>query len=827
MSELKNKAYIAIHGHFYQPPRENPWTEEVEFQSSAAPYHDWNERVSAEAYEPNASARLFDPQGRIEKIVSNYEKISFNFGPTLLDWMRVHKPWLVRKIVESDRKGELRFGVGNAIAQAYNHIILPLAKDIDIETQVIWGIKHFEHIFGRKPMGMWLPETAVDMRTLRTLAKHGIKFTILAPSQIEAVKPLKGDTWIDVRGEKVDPSRPYKVDLGNGLEIAVFVFDGPISRSIAFEDVLRDGDTLFNRLMMGIDPSRTHPQIVLAASDGETFGHHKKFGDLALAYALRKIEESPDVELITPGAYLSRYPLEWEARIIERTSWSCPHGVKRWEDDCGCRTIPNWHQKWRKPLREGLNWLKDRLDEIFESFGSKLLKEPWEARNDYIEVILDRSVDNVEEFFSKHAAKALSPSEKISALKLLEMQRHGMLMFTSCGWFFNDISGIETVQILQYASRAIQLAKEVAKINLEDKLLSDYLQHAPSNLPEFQNGLVVWEKLVKPRTFSFPKALAEYVMTSIFEGDGYQRSKKPYRIFQFEYKDRRVEKRPPFLLGIGAVNLSSKVTWESVDLTYSVIYLGGYELRAYIGNFLDLITYENMRDDLIRTFKEDSILELIRKIDDYFIGVSFSLKDLSPDHKMRAVSHIISEEIGKLSALYQSIYRGTLSKVEYLKKIGVPIPAHFLWPARFSLYEMMLKIFNALKREKELSRIHELLENLNSVLEQCSYLELKDSKAAARGNIEDVLYIWLSRLNSHISFELTEDKIPTLNSYLEFSLRLLELAHRFGIELELGRVQNAFWELINKKTTGAFSKKLLRKLGDALFFSHKTLDTLI
>lgn len=819
------KVYIAIHGHFYQPPRENPWIEEIEFQSSAAPYHDWNERVSAEAYEPNASAKLFDPQGRITKVVNNYEKISFNFGPTLLDWLKVHRPWLVKKLVEADKKGELLFGVGNAIAQGYNHIILPLAKDIDLETQIIWGIKHFESVFNRKPLGMWLPETAVDMRTLRYLAKHGIRFTILAPSQIEAVRPIGSDTWIDVRGERVDPSRPYLVDLGNGDSIVIFVFDGPISRAIAFEDVLSTGDKLYNRLKMGIDPSRRHHQIILAAADGETFGHHKKFGDLALAYALKLIEEDPNVELITPGAYLSRHSVEWEAKIIENTSWSCPHGLKRWYDNCGCNTMPGWHQLWRRPLRDGLNWLKDRLDEIFESYGSRLLKEPWEARNDYIDVILDRSVDNVEEFFLKHAKRALSPSEKVLTLKLLEMQRHGMLMFTSCGWFFNDISGIETVQILQYAARAIQLAKEIAKVDLENHLLLEYLQHAPSNLPEFKNGMVVWEKLVKPKIFTFPKALAEHVIGSIFDQnkDGFRN----FRIFHFEHKDRKLLKRPPFLLSIGAVSITSKVTWESADLTYSVIYLGGYELRASIGNYLDMITYEEMRDDLIRTFKEDSILELIRKIDDYFPGVAFTLNDLSTDQKVRAVSKILSEEIGKLSSLYHSIYRGALTKISYLKTLGVPIPVHFLWPAKFSLIDSIMKILASLKKERDLSKIHNLIKDLTNVLEQCAYLDMRDLKVIIRGHIEAVIQNWINKIKEKVRGDLSEEELGALNSYLEFSLTLLEIAQRFRIELDLSKVQNTYWELITSTDSRKLSIKLLRKLGEALFFSFKTLEMLV
>ncbi|HSE98835.1 MAG TPA: DUF3536 domain-containing protein, partial [Blastocatellia bacterium] len=449
--------YMCIHGHFYQPPRENAWLEEVELQDSAYPYHDWNERITAECYSPNAASRILDADRRIVDIVNNYSKISFNFGPTLLAWMKRHTPEVHQAIIDADRESRERFsGHGSALAQVYNHMIMPLANLKDKHTQVIWGIRDFEYRFGRSPEGMWLAETAVDIETLEVLAEHEIAFTILAPRQAGRTRRIGGRRWKDVKDARIDPRMSYLCRLPSGRTIKLFFYDGPISQDIAFGGLLNSGETFANRLL-GAFVEGEQPQLVHIATDGETYGHHHRFGDMALTYCLHHVEANNLAKITVYGEYLEMFPPAYEVEIIENTSWSCAHGVERWRENCGCNTgREGWTQAWRSPLRSALDWLRDQIASIYEKEIARFFRDPWKARNDYIDIILDRGLENVARFFSNNATRDLSKEDEVRIFRLLEMQRHAMLMFTSCGWFFDEISGIETTQVLSYAARAIQ-----------------------------------------------------------------------------------------------------------------------------------------------------------------------------------------------------------------------------------------------------------------------------------------------------------------------------------------------------------------------------------
>jgi alpha-amylase/alpha-mannosidase (GH57 family) len=448
MEEETTDRYVCIHGHFYQPPRENPWLEEIELQDSAYPYHDWNERIAAECYAPNTASRLLDGEGRITGIVNNYSKISFNFGPTLLAWMERHDPSTYIAILEADKLSRKRFsGHGSALAQAYNHIIMPLANSRDKRTQIIWGIEDFQKRFGREPEGMWLPETAVDTETLEILAEQRIKFTILAPSQARCFRKIgENQEWQGVEGSKIDPTTSYLCRLASGRTLYLFFYDGPISQEVAFGGLLKNGEAFVQKLMGAFSEGRDQPQIVHIATDGETYGHHHRFGDMALAFCLHFIESSDLLTLTNYGEFLEKYPPIHEVQIFENSSWSCAHGVERWRNDCGCNSgmHSGWHQKWRGPLRGALDALRDQLIPAYTREASLYFKDPWQARDHYIEVILDRGEESIEAFLKKHTARELSKEEKSRVLKLLELQRHAMLMYTSCGWFFDEISGPET-----------------------------------------------------------------------------------------------------------------------------------------------------------------------------------------------------------------------------------------------------------------------------------------------------------------------------------------------------------------------------------------------
>ncbi|HEX4606076.1 MAG TPA: DUF3536 domain-containing protein, partial [Candidatus Angelobacter sp.] len=512
---------ICIHAHFYQPPRENPWLEAVERQESAYPYHDWNERITAECYAPNGDSRILDDRGYIRQIVNNYGRISFNFGPTLLSWLKDKSPETYQCIQKSDRESQKRFsGHGSAIAQAYNHVILPLASARDKTTQIVWGVRDFEHRFGRAPEGMWLPETAVDVETLEILAAQGIKFTILAPHQAGRVRKIGGRGWKDVSGGRIDPTRAYQAKLPSGKKINLFFYDGPISRAVAFEQLLNCGEQFSSRIKSGFSDKRGWPQLMHIATDGETYGHHHKHGDMALAYALDRIEADPAIRLTNYGEFLEYFPPMHEVQIIENTAWSCAHGIERWRSNCGCNSgRAGWNQAWRGPLRAALDNLRDQAAELFEAEAAGLVHDPWEARNDYIDVILDRSPESLWIFFEKHSRRQLKPEETVLVLKLLEMQRHAMLMYTSCGWFFDELSGLETVQVMQYAGRAIRLAQELGKECIESGFM-ERLAAAKSNLPEHSDGKQVYEKRVKSAFVSTDQLAGHYSISSLFEPFG-------------------------------------------------------------------------------------------------------------------------------------------------------------------------------------------------------------------------------------------------------------------------------------------------------------------
>lgn len=493
---MSSSRYICIHGHFYQPARENPWSGAVPLAPDAYPFHDWNARITAESYGPNAWSQIRDAHGRVSEIVNNYERINFNFGPTLLGWLERHAREVYDAIIAADKASQTRFsGHGSAMAQCYNHMIMPLANARDKETQVRWGIADFRHRFGRDPEGMWLPETAVDTDSLEALAGHDIAYTVLAPRQIAATRLIGASEWITNEHESIDTHHPYTVKLPSGRSISVFVYNGALARAVAFEHVLANGEQFAARLMSGFASGSTAPQLMHIATDGETYGHHHTFGDMALAYALRVIEKHSDVRLTNYGEYLHLHPPTHEARILENTSWSCAHGVERWRSDCGCRINVNrpWSQEWRTPLREALDWLRDAVNDRLEDACVGVFSDPWAARNDFIAIALNPSDRNTKEFFAKYQAKRLTPAARGKALALLELQRHMMLMYSSCGWFFDDVSGVEATMLLQQAGWVLAQTKSLLKLDLTGGLL-ERLSLAKSNDPEALDAAVILQK---------------------------------------------------------------------------------------------------------------------------------------------------------------------------------------------------------------------------------------------------------------------------------------------------------------------------------------------
>ncbi|HME00421.1 MAG TPA: DUF3536 domain-containing protein [Terriglobia bacterium] len=690
--------YICIHGHFYQPPRENPWLEAVELQESAHPYHDWNERIDAECYARNAASRILDEQKRIVRIVNNYAKISFNFGPTLLSWIQANDPPVYRAILEADAESGKAFsGHGSALAQPYNHMIMPLANERDKYTQTFWGVRDFEHRFGRRPEGMWLPETAVDLPTLEILAQVGMKFTILAPNQASRVRKIGGRNWKDVGKGQIDPTMVYRLRLPSGRTISLFFYDGPISRAIAFEGLLDNGEQFAQRLLGAFsEETRPWPELVHIATDGETYGHHHPYGEMALTYALNQIESNELAELINYGLYLERHPATHLVEVFENSSWSCVHGVERWRSNCGCNSggHPGWNQEWRASLREAFDWLRDTLAPLFEEKAGAFLKDPWAARNDYVDVLLDRSAESRDRFLARHAAVPLSEAERITVWKLMELQRNAMLMYTSCGWFFDELSGIETVQVMQYAGRAAQLADQLFG-NQGETLFMEKLSKAKSNIPEHQDGSRIYQKFVRPAFVNLRKVGGHYAIRSLFE---------PYETDTHVYdyvverqagsnlaKDGKRERR----LAVGRARFTSEITQESAALAFAALDRGDFNPVGGILKVEGDQDYAALDQALTKAFSEENLDDVSRLLQENFEGGTYSLTVLFRDEQRRILSRIIESEWTEAEAAFDSLYPHLMSMTRTLAKLGtsLAVPRAFHAAAEFALNTQLRRAF--------------------------------------------------------------------------------------------------------------------------------------
>ena len=761
--------YLCIHCHFYQPPRENPWLESVELQDSAYPYHDWNERITAECYAPNSASRILDGQGRITRIVNNYAQISFNFGPTLLSWMEGNSPDVYEAILDADRLSRQRFsGHGNALAQCYNHVIMPLANRRDKETQVVWGIRDFEARFGRAPEGMWLPETAVDIETLEVLADHGITFTILAPSQARQSR-RHGRQWRNVEGARIDPKLPYSCHLPNGNRINLFFYDGPISRAVAFEGLLSSGETFANRLMSGFT-ERRYPQLMHIATDGETYGHHHRHGDMALAYALSYIETNQLANITNYGEFLEKHPPTHEAEIISNTAWSCSHGVDRWKSDCGCNSgRVGWNQQWRQPLRNALDWLRDDIAQPFEEKGKTLVHDPWLARNEYIDVITDRSRPNIDAFIERHQTHELSGEEHVELLSLLEMQRHALLMYTSCGWFFDELSGIETVQVIQYAGRAIQLAQRLFGDHREERFV-ELLRYAPTNIPEHQNGAEIYHKFVKPAMVDLLGVGAHYAISALFRGFEPQSTIYSYQV---ELGDSRRLQAGRLQIAVGRAEICSRITHQSANVTFGALHLGDNSLIAGVRPFQGDEAYQSLVRDTESAFLRTDIADAVRALDRHFEQTSYSLKSLFKDEQRRVVSRLLASVVDEAEAMYRQIYDNHASLMRFLTEIHMRFPQVLSVTSDFVVNAALRRAFQ--EDPLDLGRISTLLD---TVRRENITLDAAGLSYALSGRINSLMQAFAAMPEDLATLQRMNEIFSILNS-LPFQINLWKVQNLF------------------------------------------------
>lgn len=809
-----SQRYLCIHGHFYQPPRENPWLEAVETEPSAAPYHDWNDRITAECYAPNGASRLLNPENEIIRIVNNYSRMSFNFGPTLLSWLETEAPRTYRSILDADQMSQKRFGGhGSAMAQGYNHMIFPLANRRDKITQIEWGLADFESRYGRQAEGMWMPEAAVDSESLDLMAERGLKFVVLAPHQCKRVRPVtKPETsmseparqavWFSTPNNSVNPMRAYRLALPSGRTIAAFFYHGGCSQAIAFEGLLNKGEYFYDRLISSFDPRSDEPQLVHVATDGESYGHHHRYGDMALAWMLEHVEKTDEVKLTNYGQFLEMFPPQWEAEVVENSSWSCAHGVERWRSNCGCNTHPGWSQQWRGPLRTSFDWLRDTIAPYAQKFAVSLDMDLDRARNAYISVILHRNHDPectmapaAEEFLAKFAPQAKSLEQKQSVLKLMEMERHAQLMYTSCGWFFDEISGIETVQVMAYASRTLQLAQslfgdELAKAipdGLEPSLI-EQLAAAQSNVPAEDNGGQVYRTHILPMKVDLEHVATHYAISSIFTTYPEDASLLCYSVHRSTY-DKYSSGRASLLVGRALIR--SAITLDAATFIFTVLHLGDHNLTAAVKSWNSDQdgSHETLCNELRSAIGRADIAGVIRVIDQQFGEVNaqgqrqpartYSLTSLFQDEQRRILDFILKATLAEVEASISTIYETQASLLHFLSQSQLPKPQALLLAANFAINTSLRRALEC--DPVDIAQIRSLLtaaasDKIDLDKQTLSYL------AGARMKES------MMQLNDH----------PENGEYLEDALTLARTLSLFPFETRIWKAQNIWNEILQK-----------------------------
>lgn len=776
---------LVVHGHFYQPPRENPWTGAVDREPSARPFPNWNERIHAECYRPNGWARIVDRWGRVGRIVDNYAQMSFNVGPTLMAWLAEKHPRTLERVVEADRRSaRAHGGHGNAIAQAYNHAILPLCNERDRRTQVLWGLAEFRLRFGRTAEAIWLPETACDDATLGVLVEAGMRYAILAPGQAERVRPIGAgpEAWRPVADGSIDPSQPYRwlARDGSGRSIALFFYDGPLARAIAFEGALSSSQALVDR---ALHAARGPGRIVNVATDGETYGHHFHFGDRCLAYALAEEAPRRGFWVTNYGEFLEHFPPAMEVEVRagpdgEGTSWSCSHGVGRWRRDCGCQTggREGWTQAWRAPLRRALDLIRDEAAASFEEAGRDFFDDPWAVRDAYVERVLDPRAP-ASRFLDRWAGRKLDAPARTRALALLEAQRHAMLMYTSCGWFFNDLAGIETVQVLKYAGL---LGEEMRSLGLplsEDAFL-DALSEAKSNQPGEGGGADVFRRAVAGSRVT-PQGIAAHL--SFAKLVDHQPVSGEAAGWRYELSRLRREQEGRLKIGTARVELEEISTCRRLDLATAAIHLGGVDFYCAVRPFPGTKAFERTTERFWGEWQSSSLPTVLRRLSQDFGTEEFGLEHVLPEGRAQLFEIVFGDLAASVSDQFERLYDDNKRIVELLRKGGFELPDALRTAAEF-----------ALARRFE-----------RAVLEQDGSTDLASYRAAsqiadlaARHGFEidrtRVAAAFVARIDEAVKAHVASPTAETAGAVAS----LVVLAESLGVSPDLERAQELFWPLV-------------------------------
>lgn len=709
--------------------------------------------------------------------------MSFNFGPTLLSWLESYAPLTYERIIKADIESISQHdGHGNAMAQVYNHIIMPLANNRDKETQVKWGIRDFEYRFGRKPEGIWLAETAVDDATLNVLVDNGIKFTVLSPYQALKMKKSSDKTWQDVSWGNIDPARSYKYTIKSDPKksIDLFFYDGAISRSVAFDELLTDGNKFIKRLKEGVSELRDYPQLINIATDGESYGHHTKFGDMALSYVLKIKAEDEGFKITNYAEYLAKYRSDYEADIKQASSWSCFHGVGRWKEDCGCSTggHPGWNQKWREPLRNALDYLRDHFAEIFEREGAKYYnKDVWAVRNQYIDVILDRSYSNIKKFQKEHFKADLSEEDRIRGMELLEIQRQALLMYTSCGWFFSEISGIETVQIMKYAARAMQLAARFSNEDFEEHFL-EILSQAKSNIQEFGTGRDIYERFVKPSVVTAKQIACLWAISSLYQDFEEDEDVYCYTVRQDDYQ--RVEKSNSNFV-IGHIEIRSKVTLQRVDLMFALMQYSDGDFHCAIKEFSSNEEYQNLKQSLIKTFMLKPFTEIIRALDEKFGKEYFTLKDIFIEERKKILQILLKDQMEKFADTYKDMYDQGKGSIYHMQSLGLEIPTEFKISAGYALSHK----YNDLLAHSDGFVDRSIVQQIMDINFESKKMNIEIDKTPSNNSFAKKIIVNLNRLTK--SFEIQQ---------ADAIVDLFDIIEKLDLQIDISEAQNIYYNKI-------------------------------
>ncbi len=874
----QKKIFVVIHGHFYQPPRENPWTQSIPRQESAAPYHDWNERITSECYKPNTRSRVMDGHGHILSLENNFAHLNFNVGPTLFAWLEQHAPEVYRKILAADAQScQQQQGHGNAIAQVYNHIMLPLANTRDAITQILWGIREFRHRFGRAPESIWLPETGINDETVNLLIEQGLKYVILSPTQAQSVRKIGEDAWHDVSGNGIDIAQPYRLfkkenasaasprkhapindphapelqennDEANGTEairyssdqyIDAFFYDGGLSSEISFSHLLQNTNLFAQKIQEAAARSSAPRVLVHVATDGEIYGHHERSGDMSLAALLTNKLPSMQVEVTNYSRFLALCPPKMQVELKpgseegEGTSWSCSHGVGRWYRDCGCAvdSPAGWNQEWRTPLREAFDLLRDGLAELFEEKGRTVLRDPWAARNDYIEYVLDPSDNTLKTFFERHAEHPLNEEEQSLALRLLEAQKYSMFTYTSCGWFFNDVSGLEPVQNMRYAARAIQLVEGLAAPDLEANML-DALENAVSNMPQYGTGKTMYLNYVKPDIYTPERAVNHLLLTT-------QIQQKPSSKASAKHPLKKLAGRQEHSVHIYALRCQKIQSWQELagksqaaaedasgeERGNGAMFSGVIEAKDTMtkhASTLLFTTFDDANEQPVSYLKR---LQNAEEAESFFAAISqrgsdapqeairlleqrgltrYTLNDLYHDDREQVFGHVLQEYAHHVEDHIETVYTESVELLDSLTKASLHVPAALHASVEFALtYHAMIEMERLYSKEVGEYSPAVLRATLEKILHLGNVHRLSLDMGLLRNRLTDALRQYIERLSrrflslqnrGHDALDVkTWENFLTL---LRDTFGLVEQAETIGVAIDKTEIQNMAHDIL-------------------------------